>query len=141
MSLMTENWLSGLWSESMNLNYLPRVQIDWKDEERTVSDWIGYSSKSIVGPGDELDEKYLEWMVRIAPHVHGKHLYVPGGVIRSYLSRAKNQEGVVSNAESVEVVTSSPVCEGELGTLSGFAGEMINTQYKQECLVGFTARG
>lgn len=132
MGLMTETWLSSLWSESMNLNYLPRVQIDWKDKDRPVSDWIGYSSKPMVGSGDELDEKYFEWMVRVAPHVHGKHLYVPGGVIRSYLSMAKNQE-LMNDVESVGLEMSSSVSMDELGMLDGFTGEMINTQYKQEC--------
>ena len=131
MSLMTKNWLSGLWMESLKLNYLPRVQIDWKDEDKPVSDWIGYSSKPMVSPGDELDEKSFEWIVRVAPYVHGKHLYVPGGVIRSYLSMAKNQE-LVNDSESVELEMSSPVSIDELGMLDGFAGEMINTQYKQE---------
>ncbi len=114
MDLITECWIAGLWRESMNLNYSPRVQIDRKDEKRSVSDWIGYSSKPMVGPGDELDGKYMEWMVRVAPCVHGKHTYVSGGVIRSYLSRAKNQEKVVSDTESVELEMFSPVGVNEL---------------------------
>jgi len=128
IGLMTESWLSGLWMESMALNYSPIVQIDWKDEEKAVSDWIGYSSKPRVSPGDEFDEKYFEWIIRIAPYVHGKHLYVPGGVIRSCLSGDKKQEAM----SDVELEIPSPVSMNELVMLGGLAGEMINTQYKQE---------
>lgn len=128
MSLLTKSWLSGLWSESINLNYLPRVQIDWKDEDKPVSDWIGYSSKPMVSPGDELDEKYFEWIVMVAPYVHGKHLYVPGGVIRNYLSKSTIEETI----SDVVLETPSPVRMSGLVMLNDLAGEAINTQYKQD---------
>ena len=130
MSLITESWLASLWCESMKLRDFTRVKIDWKDKKESVSDWIGYSSKAMVSPGDELDRKYFEWIVRVAPHVHRKHLYVPGGVIRNYWSGTKKQEDVVSD---VELEIPSPVSMNDLVMLDGLAGEMINTQYKLGC--------
>jgi hypothetical protein len=88
----------------------------------------------MVNSGDELDEKYFEWIARVAPYIHGKHLYVPGGVTRSYLSRGKKQDAI-SDVES-ETVTSSSVGVNELGTFDSFTGEAINTQYKQEYPLG-----
>jgi plasmid rolling circle replication initiator protein Rep len=131
MHLMTEDWLSGLWSESMVLNYMPRVKIDWKEDERAVYNWIGYSSKSMVNPGDELGKEHFEWITRIAPYVHGKRMCVSGGVIRSYFSKAKSH-AKVNDIEFIEYELSSPVNLDELGMLDGFAGETINTQYKQD---------